>query len=271
MKKTHQILLPQMAPIHFALLEQVFRQEGYQACLLTNDGPQVVEEGLKYVHNDICYPALLVVGQFMNALKSGDYDLDRVALVITQTGGGCRASNYIHLLRKALVKAGFSQVPVISLNFSGFERESGFTYTLAMIRKAVATVFYADELMALSNQVKPYEGTPGETMKLVDQWIVKISKMFKEGKGVSKRDMKKVFREIAEEFASIKREKTPKVKVGIVGEIYVKFSPLGNNHLEDFLAKEDCEVNIPGLMGFIQYFIDNGSQNIKLYGGNPLV
>ena len=270
MKKTHQILLPQMAPIHFKLLEQIFIQEGYQATLLTNEGPQVIEEGLKYVHNDICYPAQLVIGQFMDALKSGKYDVNQTALMITQTGGGCRASNYIHLLRKALVKAGFSKVPVISLNFSGLEKEGGIPYTVPLIRKALAAVFYGDQLMSLRNQIKPYENRQGETEALVNHWLNHISALFVEKKGVSKKDMALVFDKIAGDFSAIPITKTPKIKVGIVGEIYVKFAPLGNNHLEDFLATEGCEVNMPGLMGFIQYCIVNGSETIKLYGGNPL-
>lgn len=137
---------------------------------LAPGGHAVAQEGLKYVHNDTCYPALLVIGQFINALKSGKYDLDHTALLITQTGGGCRASNYIHLLRKALVKAGFPQVPVASLNFSGLEKDSGFQLTLPLIRKIVAAVFYGDELMSLANQTRPYENEPGTADALVAAW-----------------------------------------------------------------------------------------------------
>lgn len=271
MKSTHTILIPQMAPIHFKIIAEVFRQEGYSIEVLENGGPEVAQEGLKYVHNDTCYPALLVIGQFIDALKSGQYDLDSTALMITQTGGGCRASNYIHLLRKALVKAGFPQIPVASLNFSGLEKDSGFKYTVPMIRKAIAAVFYGDQLMNLSNQIKPYENTKGQTMKLVAHWQEELSKQFVEGRGIKKRDMKLNFNAIADDFAAIPVTKVPKVKVGVVGEIYVKYSPLGNSHLEDFLAQEDCEVNMPGLMGFIQYCIVNGSVNIDLYGGSNVV
>lgn len=271
MRKNYKILIPQMAPIHFRIIAGVFRQEGYNIEVLENGGPEVAQEGLKYVHNDTCYPALLVIGQFIDALKSGQYDLDKTALLITQTGGGCRASNYIHLLRKALVKAGFPQVPVASLNFSGLEKDSGFKPTLPMLRKAVAAVFYGDELMSLSNQIKPYENNKGETMALVKTWQDRIIEQFDSGKGVSKREMNVNFNGIADDFAKIEITKVPKVKVGVVGEIYVKYSPLGNSHLEDFLAGEDCEVNLPGLMGFVQYCIVNGSQNIKLYGGSKAV
>ena len=152
-----------MLPIHFELMVRRFpATAGYKMELLTTSGPNIVQEGLKYVHNDTCYPALLVIGQFIDALKSGKYDVDKTALIITQTGGGCRASNYIHLLRKALRKAGLAHVPVISLNLSGLEHNPGFhLITLPMIRKMVAAVVYGDALMLLNNQVKPYEVDEG--------------------------------------------------------------------------------------------------------------
>lgn len=271
MKSTHTILIPQMAPIHFTMLKAIFEQDGYRIGILSNGGPEVAQEGLKYVHNDTCYPALLVIGQFIDALKNGNYDLDHTALMITQTGGGCRASNYIHLLRKALRKCGFGQVPVVSLNFSGLEKESSFQFTLSMIRKAIAAVFYGDELMSLANQTRPYENTPGAADALIAKWQAEAARQFAQGRGVSKRDMKKNFEAIADDFAALPVTKVPKVKVGIVGEIYVKYSPLGNSHLEDFLAAEGCEVNMPGLMGFIQYCIVNGTVDRDLYGGNRLV
>lgn len=271
MKATHTILIPQMAPIHFTMLKAIFEQDGYRIGILSNGGPEVAQEGLKYVHNDTCYPALLVIGQFIDALKNGNYDLDHTALMITQTGGGCRASNYIHLLRKALRKSGFGQVPVISLNFSGLEKESSFQFTLPMIRKAIAAVFYGDELMSLANQTRPYENIPGSADALIAKWQQEAARQFAQGRGVSKRDMKKNFEAIADDFAALPVTKVPKVKVGIVGEIYVKYSPLGNSHLEDFLAAEGCEVNMPGLMGFIQYCIVNGTVDRDLYGGNRLV
>ncbi|MCI8399589.1 MAG: 2-hydroxyglutaryl-CoA dehydratase, partial [Oscillibacter sp.] len=146
MKKTHKILIPNMAPVQFRILAAVLEQSGYNCELLENCGSQVSELGLKYVHNDTCYPALLVIGQFLDALASGKYDLDHTALIITQTGGGCRASNYIHLLRKALVKAGYPQVPVVSLNFSGLEKDSGFPMTLPFLRRLLAVIYYGDLL-----------------------------------------------------------------------------------------------------------------------------
>ena len=270
MRSTYKILIPNMAPLHFAILQDILLDEGYQAEILQDDGPQIAQEGLKYVHNDTCYPALLVIGQFITALKSGRYDLEHTALLITQTGGGCRASNYIHLLRKALYKAGFENVPVASLNFSGLEKDSGFSLTLPLAKKLLAAVLYGDMLMCLRNQVSPYENTKGNTEAVTQQWVKTISADFRAGKGISKGQMKKRFDEIAADFAAIPKTVVPKPKVGIVGEIYVKYSPLGNNHLEEFLASEGCEVNMPGLMGFVQYCVANMSETIRLYGGSAL-
>lgn len=268
MKATHTILIPSMAPLHFKLLQNVLLQEGYRAEVLQNCGSEVAQLGLKYVHNDTCYPALLVIGQFLAALQSGRYDLDHTALLITQTGGGCRASNYIHLLRKALVKAGYPQVPVASLNFSGLERDSGFKLSLPLIRKLLAAVFCGDLLMTLRNQVKPYEDEVGAAEALTQHWIDRLSEDFAHGQGIKARELKESFPRIVRDFAAIPVTRVPKVKVGIVGEIYVKYSPLGNNSLEDFLASEDCEVNVPGLMGFLQYCIFNTEETKKLYGGS---
>ncbi|MBR5773615.1 MAG: 2-hydroxyacyl-CoA dehydratase, partial [Clostridia bacterium] len=175
MKKTHTILIPNMAPIHFEILKNVFIQYGYQVELLTNTGQAVIDTGLKYVHNDTCYPALLVIGQMIDALQSGKYDLDKTAVVITQTGGGCRASNYFHLLKKALLKAGFAKVPVISLNLSGLEKESSLKITLPMIRRAAAALVYGDLLMLLDNQVKPSEIVRGSSKKTVEKWVRVLS------------------------------------------------------------------------------------------------
>ena len=271
MKQTHTILIPNMAITQFRLLEYALRYDGYKCEILGNCGSAVAQLGLKYVHNDTCYPALLVIGQFINALKSGKYDLDHTALLITQTGGGCRASNYIHLLRKALVKAGFPQVPVASLNFSGLEKDSGFQLTLPLIRKIVAAVFYGDELMSLANQTRPYENEPGTADALVAAWTRRVASQFDEKKGFSKKDMAANFAAIAADFAAVPVTYTPKVKVGVVGEIYVKYSPLGNNNLEQFLHGEDCEVNLPGLMGFVQYCVANMAETVRLYGGSKLL
>ena len=270
MKKTHKILIPNMAPVQFRLMAAIMEQAGYQCELLENCGSQVAELGLKYVHNDTCYPALLVIGQFLDALNSGKYDLDHTALIITQTGGGCRASNYIHLLRKALVKAGYGQIPVVSLNFSGLEKDSGFPLTLTMIRRLFSVIYYGDLLVTLRAQTEPYEVNKGEAEAMQEKWIGRLRELFLQDKGWHGREVKANMPKIAADFASVPVKRVPKIKVGVVGEIYVKYSPLGNNDLEKFLASQDCEVNIPGLMGFVQYCVYNFSETARLYGGNVL-
>ena len=162
MVKTHKILIPNMAVTQFRLMQAALASEGYQTEVLGNCGSEVAQLGLKYVHNDTCYPALLVIGQFLDALNSGKYDLEHTALLITQTGGGCRASNYIKLLRKALVKAGYGNIPVASLNFSGLEKGSGLPLTLPLLRKVIASIFYGDMLVALRSQTYPYEDRRGD-------------------------------------------------------------------------------------------------------------
>jgi len=270
MKKTHTILLPMMLPIHFTFMEKILQQYGYKTQLLTNDSRNIVNEGLKYVHNDTCYPALLVIGQMIDALKSGEYDPDKVALMITQTGGGCRASNYIFLLRKALQKSGFGNVPVISLNFSGLDHSSGFKLTLPMVMRLVYAVVLGDFLMLLSNQCKPYEQNKGDTEAMVRKWENIILESWGDAKLVSYKKIKAMYPDILADFASIPKTGEKKVRVGIVGEIYVKYSPMGNNHLEDFLLSEGAEAVVPGLIDFCLYCIYNGMEDRHLYGGKRL-
>ena len=267
MKKTHKILIPNMAPVQFRILAAAMEREGYQCELLENCGSEVCELGLKYVHNDTCYPALLVIGQFLDALDSGKYDLDHTALIITQTGGGCRASNYIHLLRKALVKAGYGQVPVVSLNFSGLEKDSGFPMTVPFMKKLLTIIYYGDLLVALKAQTEPYELRWGDAAAMQEAWLDTLCRWVREDRGYSQKEMREIMNQMAADFAAIPTKHVPKVKVGVVGEIYVKYSPLGNNELEKFLASQDCEVNLPGLMGFVQYSIFNMSETARLYGG----
>ena len=265
----YKILMPNMAPIHFHILSTVFCSFGYNCELLETTGPEIAQTGLKYVHNDTCYPALLVIGQFIHALQSGKYDVHKTALMLTQTGGGCRASNYIHLLRKALKKAGFAFVPVISLSF-GMEHNSGFSLTLPLIRRFAGGLVYGDQLMLLSNQIKPYEVNKGETMALVDQWVGKISAMLIDGKGYSLEEIDETLHKMTKDFSKIEVNRVPKVKVGVVGEIYVKYSKMANNGLEDFLAEQDCEVCLPGLMGFGCFKVDNRIEDYKMFGGNRI-
>ncbi|MBQ8078847.1 MAG: 2-hydroxyacyl-CoA dehydratase [Oscillospiraceae bacterium] len=264
MKKTHTILIPMMLPIHFAILTSVFEQYGYHCEVLTNETREVVDEGLKNVHNDTCYPALLCIGQFMAALKSGKYDVNKVALMLPQTGGGCRASNYIYLLRKAL-KDTFPQVPVISLNFVGLEKDprNGWVITMPEIIKTLYGMMYGDMLMTLYNQCRSAELIKGSSKKVLDRWTRRIITLLKTK---SFTNTKKYYKQILADFAKIERSSVPRIKVGIVGEIYVKFSPLGNNHLEDFLISEGCEPVVPSLTEFILYYLLNKVNDAKLYG-----
>ncbi len=270
MKKDYTILFPNMLDIHFRILHRVFSEYGYNMELLTNSDQSVVNEGLKYVHNDTCYPALLTIGQMISALKSGKYDLNKTALMMSQTGGGCRASNYIHLLRKALINAGMGHIPVISINLSGMEKNSGFKITLPLLRRAIAAVVYGDLLMLLNNQIKPYEVNKGESEKLVNEWVDKICTKFSQNKAISQKQINKYLGAMVKDFEKIPVEITPKVKVGIVGEIYVKYSALANNNLEQFLHEQDCEVMVPGLLGFMLFKVDNRLEDINLYGGSGI-
>ena len=263
MIKTHTILVPDMLPVHFKLFISIFEAEGYHMELLQNDSRAVVDEGLKNVHNDACYPALLVIGQFMDALKSGKYDVDKTALLITQTGGGCRASNYIHLLRKAVAK-NYPQVPVVSLNFSGLEKDSAFRISAPMFLKLLYAVLYGDLLMSCYNKCRAYEVNKGESKQVLDKWQRRLGNIFRK-KSRMYLKTKKVYTDILNDFAAIKLSDEKKIRVGIVGEIYVKYSPLANNHLEDFLISEGCEPVVPSLLEFVMYCAAGNFNDAKLY------
>ena len=257
MKKNYTILAPTM-------LVSVMKSHGYNAVLLDGSSPEIIENGLRYVHNDACYPALLVIGQFITALESGKYDPHRVALVYFQTGGGCRASNYISLLRKALKKAGYEYVPVISFSFAGIEKHPGFRLSLPMLTGLVYSVLYGDLLMSVVNQVRPYEAVPGEAERLAAVWTERLGKELGSGK-TGYRRVKENYRLILDSFAKIKIIPREAVKVGIVGEIFVKYSPLGNNNLEKFLISEGAEPVVPGLVDFFLYCVYNSVHDHGLY------
>ena len=267
MKKDYTILVPNMLPIHFKLLISLFKANGYNVELLETNGPQIAETGLKYTHNDTCYPAILVVGQMMDALLSGKYDVNKTALIMFQTGGGCRASNYISLIRKALKKADMEQVPVISLNFYGMESHPGFKLTPKIMHSMIYAVCYGDLIMSLVNQVRPYETNKGEAEALADRWTEKLGLELVNEK-IRYRKAKANYKAIIADFAKIPMVKTDRPKVGIVGEIFVKYSPLANNDLERFLIKEGAEVVVPGLIDFCLYCIYNSIMDYKLYGKN---
>ncbi len=266
MKKDYVILAPNMLPMHFELILQVMRNYGYKMELLRTDGHEIADTGLKYVHNDTCYPALLVIGQFINAIQSGKYDPDKVALILFQTGGGCRASNYISLLRKALIKAGYGHVPVISFSLAGIEKHPGWKLTVPILHRMAYGVLYADLMMSLVNQCKPYEVHAGESQALADRWTVRLADEMAHERVLSYRNVKKNYRKIIRDFNAIEVVRTKKPRVGIVGEIFVKYSPLGNNHLEDFLVREGAEVVVPGLADFCLYTVYNNMEDAKLYG-----
>lgn len=266
MKKDYTILLPTMLPMHFKILAEMLRSYGYKAELLENTDRSVIDRGLQYVHNDTCYPALLIIGQFISALQSGRYDLNKTALMLTQTGGGCRASNYIPLLRKALEKAGMGQVPVISLNISGMEKNPGFKLTLGLGKRMLYAVYYGDLLLSMVEQCRPYEVTPGSAQALADQWVIRLSHQMRGGRSVRYSTVLDTYREILRDFAALPRRKEKKPRVGIVGEIFVKFSPLGNNHLEDFLVREGAEPVMAGLLDFLMYSVNTAVVDTRLYG-----
>lgn len=266
MKDSYKILIPDMLPWHFALIERLLKLEGYDVEVLKNDSRAVIDEGLKHVHNDTCYPCLCTVGQYIDALKSGKYDVNRTAVIMSQSGGGCRASNYIPLIRKAL-KAEFPQVPVMSLNFSGLEKDSSFPIEVKLLLKLAFAVFYGDAIMWCYNQTKPYEEREGAADKVRDELMDYVLSKFEKG-GYAR--YKKVIGHIIAAFSAVPRKNIKKVKVGIVGEIYVKYSALGNNHLEEFLLSEDCEPVVPVLMDYVLYCVVNNINDGDLYGKKGL-
>lgn len=269
MKKEYTILAPNMLPIQFRLVVEALNASGYKAELLETEGPHIREMGLRYVHNDMCYPALLVIGQFLDAIESGKYDPHKVALIMFQTGGGCRASNYIYLLRKALKRAGYDYVPVISLSMQGLEKHPGFKTDLALWQKLVHAVAYGDLIHSLQRQCLPYEVYPYQTQEVTNRWIEYLSREIGTNKlYMTKR--KKNYRAIIRDFKAIDLREEKRIKVGIVGEIYVKFSPLANNNLEDFLQKEGAEVVAAGLLDFFLYCVYAGKMDHTLYGDRML-
>lgn len=266
MKKDYTVLIPNMLPMHFELIRRVFKNYGLHAELLQTQGQKIKDTGLKYVHNDTCYPAILVIGQFIDALESGKYDPHKVALILFQTGGGCRASNYINLLRKALVKAGYAYVPVISFSLAGIEDHPGFKLSVPMLHRLMYAIFYADLLMSLRNQCRTYEIRKGESEELALAWTERLSREMKHEKKLSYKKVKENYRLIIKDFKGIPRVEKKCPKVGIVGEIFVKYSPLGNNNLEEFLVSEGAEVVVPGLLDFCLYCLYNYIMDVKLYG-----
>ena len=269
MKETYTIISPDIFPTHMELISEIFRMYGYNLVIAKYEGKEVIDTGLKYMHNDMCYPAICMVGQQIYALTCGDFDPHKTALIQFQTGG-CRASNYLCLLRKALHNMGMDDVPVLSLSFSGIEKYSGFKITPRMILTGLRSLVYGDILLLLKNQVLPYEVNAGETERTVRKWVDELSRQFRAKKGLSSGDMKRNLAAIAKDFHDIPREKKHLRKVGIVGEIYVKYSSFGNNGLEKFLLSQGCEYMIPGVLGFFQFFFSNTEVEYRYYGGKKV-
>lgn len=265
-KEKHTILIPDMFPVHMELLAEVLRADGYRVEVLHYDDRAVLDTGLKYIHNDMCYPAICSVGQLLYAVTCGDYDTKKVALLQFQTGGGCRASNYVMLLKKALQKLQLSNVPIITLGFTSM-RGSGLHITPRLFLRAFAALTYGDMLMLLSNQIRPYEHIAGETQRLAARWSEKLKREL-HGVCISMGRMKRNLRAMAKEFSEICVDRKEKVKVGVVGEVYVKYSPLANNRLEEFLQSQDCEYMLPGVLSFIHYCLSTPVTDRELYGGS---
>ena len=266
MKKNYTILCPQMSPIHFDLLEPAIRSCGYNLEILKNDDRTAIDTGLKFVNNDACYPSLIVIGQLMGALLSGKYNLNRTAVIMSQTGGGCRASNYIGFLRRALERAGMPQIPVISLNANGMETNPGFKMTLPLLNKAMQAIVYGDIFMRVLYATRPYEAKPGSANALHEKWkeicVKSLSK-----RTSSMAEFNRNVRGIIRDFDELPRRNVVKPKVGIVGEILVKFSPLANNHVVELLESEGAEAVMPDLLDFLMYCFYNSNFKAEQLGG----
>lgn len=268
MRKTYKILVPQMSPLHFQLLEPVLKSEGYDFDMLPAPTREDVEVGLKYINNDACYPAIIVVGQLMSALLSGKYDINKTAVIISQTGGGCRATNYIGYLRKALIDAGMKQVPILSLNASDMERQPGFKLTKSFLHRMIQAVVYGDALMQCVLATRPYEINPGSADALCNYWVKKLRER------ITKANIfqySKYIKNIIEDFDNLPVDKSkPKPRVGVVGEIYVKFHPSANNHINELIEKEGGEVVTSGLLDFFLYCAMDSTYRAKHLDGTWL-
>lgn len=268
MSKTYKILVPQMSPLHFQLLDPVLNSEGYDFEMLPAPTREDVEIGLKYINNDACYPAIIVVGQLMSALLSGKYDIDKTAVIISQTGGGCRATNYIGYLRKALIDAGMKQVPILSLNASDMERQPGFKLTKSFLHRMIQAVVYGDALMQCVLATRPYEINPGSADALCDYWIKKLRER------ITKANIfqySKYIKNIIDDFDNLPVDKSkPRPRVGVVGEIYVKFHPSANNNINELIEKEGGEVVTSGLLDFFLYCAMDSTYRAKHLDGTWL-
>ena len=269
MKKDYTILIPQMAPIHFELLETAVQSSGYKVELLRECTQNTVETGLKYVNNDACYPSILVTGQMIEALQSGKYDLNKTALIMSQTGGGCRATNYIGFIRKALKDAGFGQIPVISFNVVGMEKMPGFKITIPLLERLLKTIIYGDLLQKMLTKNRAYEINKGETQALYEKWMEKCKQLLKKS---SNKQFKQSIYDMVDDFEKIELDTSQlKPRVGIVGEVLIKYHPFGNNYVANLLEKEGAEVILPDFMGFVKFMATHKVTFNSLLRTNPIV
>ncbi len=268
MRKDYTILIPMMIPIHFELLEPAVNSCGYNMVLLRECTQHTVETGLKYVNNDACYPSILVTGQMVEALESGKYDVNKTALIMSQTGGGCRATNYIGFIRKALRDAGFEQVPVISLNVVGMEKMPGFKLTPKMMDKMIKAVLLGDLLQKMLHKNRAYEVNKGDTDKVFDKWMEKSKKLVTK---CTNSEFKQAIYNMVDDFEKIEVDMTNvKPKVGIVGEVLIKYHPFGNNYVADLLEKEGAEVVLPDFMGFVKFMATHKITFNQLLNSNKI-
>ena len=262
-RQNHTILMPQMAPIQFALLEKVLKDSGYNLVLLDDNINEAINQGLRYVNNDACYPSIVVIGQFIAALKSGKYDVENTSLIISQTGGVCRASNYTGFLRKALKESGFEDVPVLSVSVQGIEKNPGFNITYGMVNKLVYGLLLGDLLSRVSLATRPYEIEQGESDHLLNSWIDKINSS---STSMNKKLFVEYTKDIVKEFEAIEITDIKKPKVGIVGEILVKYHPNANNELVKILEEEGAEAVLSDVTDFMMYCLYNSSFKSKELG-----
>ncbi|MGK0468442.1 acyl-CoA dehydratase activase-related protein, partial [Clostridium sp.] len=263
MRKKHTILSPQMSPIHFQFVQEAFNSSGYNLEILPSVDTKAVDEGLKYVNNDACYPTIIVVGQIIAALKSGKYDIENTSVIISQTGGGCRATNYIGFLRKALKEAGFPNIPVVSLNASGLEENPGFKVSYSMVRKSIMALVYGDLLMRVLYKVRPYERVLGSANLLYEKWVKTCKLSVIKG---SSREFKKNISSIVADFDNLELKNILKPQVGLVGEILVKFHPTANNNIVDVIENEGGEAVMPDFLDFFLYCAYDANFKYKYLG-----
>ncbi len=265
MQHEYTLLIPQMSPIHFQFLETALREEGYKAVMMPSVDKYAVEEGLRYVNNDACYPTIVTLGQVIHELKSGKYDLDRTAVVLSQTGGQCRASNYIPLLRKALIDLKMEQIPVISFSWTGLEKNPGFPITARLLKRGGISLLYGDVLMRVLYATRPYEEEPGSADALADKWSAIALEDVKSGSLLS---MRKNIRQMIKEFDELPLKDIRKPKVGVVGEILVKYHPMANNDIVSIIESEGGEAVVLDLLDFFLYGMHSKKYNLRELSGS---